>query len=118
MREKLQLLLKKGLFHIMGSTFINKCIAFITNIGLVRILSKNDFGVFSAAFNVFSIVYLFSGFGITSGMLYFCSQKRSEESKAAFYKYAIKFGLISEVVLSVIMLLYGSLATVGIVEAR
>lgn len=118
MIERIKQLFRKGLFHIMGSTFINKCIAFITNIGLVRVLSKPEFGIFTAAFNIFSIVYLFSGFGITNGMLYFCSQKRSEESKARIYKYAIQFGLLSEIVLSIVMLLYAGFAEVGIEESR
>ena len=51
MGERIKHLFKDGFFHILGSSFINKCIAFITNIILVRILSKNDFGVFTGAFN-------------------------------------------------------------------
>ena len=86
MFDRLSELLKKGLFHIIGSNAINKAIAFVANIALVRVLSKAEFGVFTAAFNVFSVVFLFSGLGINSGVLYFCSQKRSLENKKEYYK--------------------------------
>ena len=72
--ETLKGLYKRGFFHILGSTFLNKIVAFLANIAIVRILSKNDYGVFSGAFNVFFIVFLFSGLGIANGILYFCSK--------------------------------------------
>ena len=63
--EAVKGLYRRGFFHILGSTFLNKIVAFLANIAIVRILSKNDYGVFSGAFNVFFIVFLFYGFGIT-----------------------------------------------------
>lgn len=118
MFEKLKDLFKKGLFHIVGSNAINKAIAFVANIALVRILSKYDFGVFSGAFNIFSVVFLFSGLGINSGVLYFCSQKRSLENKKEYYNYCFRFGNMVNVVLCLIILLYGLLVPAGIPEAR
>lgn len=118
MKQKIVELFRKGLFHIVGSNFINKCITFVTNVALVRILTKEEFGIFTSAFNIFSIVFLFSGFGIASGMLYFCSQKRSAESKEQYYKYSFAFGLIAGIILSAIMFLYGMFAPLGIEETR
>lgn len=111
-------LFKKGLFHIVGSNFINKIIAFLTNIALVRILTKEEFGLFTSSFNVFWIIFLFSGLGLTNGMLYYCSQKRSEDSKANYYHYCYKFGNLINLGLSILLCLYGILIPFGIQEAR
>ena len=118
MAEKIKQLFKNGFFHILGSSFINKCIAFVTNILIVRFLTKHDYGVFTSAFNVFYIVFLFSGLGITSGILYFCSKNISRDEKTSYYKYSLKFGLFSELILSAALLLYGLFANVGIEESR
>ena len=61
MGEKLKGLFRGGFFHILGSTFINKIIAFLSNIGIVRILTKTDYGVFTGAFNVFLLCSCFPG---------------------------------------------------------
>ena len=118
MREKLRGLLKDGFFHILGSTFANKCIAFLTNIVLMRIMSKSSFGVFTGAFNAFYIIFLFSGLGITSGMLYFCSKDISRDQKSSYYGYSFRFGLMTEIFLSAALVVYGSVGYVGIEETR
>jgi len=118
MLNRFREMLQKGMLHIVGSNAVNKAIVFFTNIALVRILSKSAFGVFTSAFNVFSVVFLFSGLGISNGMLYFCSQKRSEASKKAYYAFCFRCGNIVNLVLGLIILLYGRFATIGIQESR
>jgi len=118
MREKLKSLFRDGFFHILGSSFVNKCIAFLTNIVLMRIMSKSDFGVFTGAFNAFYIIFLFSGLGITSGMLYFCSRDIGKEEKASYYRYSFRFGLMTEIFLSAALVVYGAVGYVGIEETR
>ncbi len=118
MLKKIKDLFRGGFFHIIGSTILNKIIAFITNIFLVRMLSKNDFGIFTGAFNIFHIVFLFSGLGITSGILYFCSKNISRESKVSYYRFSFTFGIVSEVFLCVTLILYGLFGNVGIEEMR
>lgn len=100
-------LFKKGLFHIMGSTVINKAIAFITNIFLVRIFTDFDYGVFSGAFNVFLIVSLLTGFGINSATLYYASEKEDEDTRKSVYLFSLRYGLIISLFLCLIILLYG-----------
>ncbi len=111
-------LFRRGFFHILGSTFINKIIAFLANIAIVRILTKHDYGVFTGAFNVFFIVFLFSGFGIANGILYFCSKDIPREEKKGFYAWAVRFGLYTEILLSLAILVYGLFFNVGIEEMR
>ena len=118
MIDRIKDLGKGGFFHILGSTFINKVIAFVTNVLLVRFLTKHDYGVFTGSFNVFFIVFLFSGLGITSGVLYFCSKSIGREEKTEYYNYALRFGLFSEIALSVAMVVYGLFGYVGIEATR
>ena len=116
--ERIRELFQRGFFHILGSTVINKIIAFLANIAIVRILTKHDYGVFTGAFNVFFIVFLFSGMGIVNGILYYCSKNISREEKKSFYAWAVRFGLWTEVLLSAAILIYGLFFNVGIEEMR
>ena len=116
--EAVKGLYKRGFFHILGSTFLNKIVAFLANIAIVRILSKNDYGVFSGAFNVFFIVFLFYGFGITLGVLYFCSKDISGEEKKNYYAWSLRFGFWTDLLLSIAILVYGLFFNVGIEEMR
>ena len=117
-RERVKVLLNGGFFHILGSSVINKFIAFFANLILVRILSKNDFGIFTGAFNDFSLIYIFSGLGITSGILYFCSKNITSTLKTKYYLYSVKFGIASECLLSAALIIYGLWGPVGIEETR
>ncbi len=116
--EMIRGLFRRGFFHILGSTLINKIIAFLANIAIVRILTKHDYGVFSGSFNVFFIVFLFSGLGIANGILYFCSKDISRENKQDYYAWAARFGLGTEILLSAAILIYGLFFNVGIEEMR
>ena len=116
--ERIKELFQRGFFHILGSTVINKIIAFLANIAIVRILTKHDYGVFTGAFNVFFIVFLFSGMGIVNGILYYCSKDVPREEKKSFYAWAVRFGLWTEVLLSAAILIYGLFFNVGIEEMR
>ena len=116
--EAIKGLFRRGFFHILGSTILNKIIAFLANIAIVRILTKHDYGVFTGAFNVFFIVFLFSGMGIANGILYFCSKDIPRDEKKDFYAWAVRFGLFTEVLLSAAILVYGLFFNVGIEEMR
>lgn len=114
----LKALIHKGLLHVMGSTIINKCIAFIANIFIVRLLTKAEYGIFTGAFNIFSIAVLFSGLGINSGLLYNCSKNIEPAKKKQFFRYGLLFGLGVQILLSIQILTYGLAGKVGIEESR
>ena len=81
-------------------------------------LSKENFGIFTAAFNVFSVVYLFSGLGISSGILYYGSRSDHRSERKSIYRFSLIFGIASEAVLSLAMLLYALIAESGIAESK
>lgn len=65
---------KTGFFHIFGGSVINKAISFLSSIVLVRLLTKGEYGIFTYAWNIYSIILLFNGFGLESSTLQLCSE--------------------------------------------
>ncbi len=77
-RSKIKKLYEAGFFHIFSSNVINKILLFCNGIFIVRVLSKESFGVYSYSQNLLSIFLLFSGLGINNGLLQFASKRRAE----------------------------------------
>ena len=124
-REKLNVLLERikqifkiGLFHILGAYSINQIIAFVTNIIVVHFLTKVEYGYYGSAINIYSIFLLFTGLGILSGQLLFCSEERADNEKRAIYKYTFMAGIVVDIFLCLLMLIYGWLAPVGMEATR
>lgn len=115
--KNLKCLIDKGLFHIFGTNVVNSGIAFITNILIVKFLTKSDYGVFSYANNTLSIFSLVTGLGISSGLLQFCSEKRSKVEKAALFRFGFKLGISFNIILGLGIWIYGNFADVAIQES-
>lgn len=115
--NQLKGLLQKGLFHIMGTNILNYFILFFTNILIVRILDKNNYGVFSYAYNQYSLFLLFSGMGLISGILQFGSEQRPEEEKASYYRFGLAVGLIFDLLISGLLFAYGKFMRISIPES-
>ena len=82
----------KGIVGLAGTTFINKIINFLSNVLIVRLISKAEFGVFTSANNFVSILILFTGLGTLSGVLQYGSENRAETEKKAYFKYSLLIG--------------------------
>lgn len=111
-------LFARGFFHIAGTNVVNKIIAAFANILTIRILGKYAYGVLGTAYNVYSIFALFSGFGVQSAILIFCSEDRSNSEKLSYYRYGLIAGFIASLCLSVGMLCYAVFGKLGIQAAK
>ena len=60
LKQVISSIAKKGFFYIFGANVINKGVAFLSNILIVNFLMKTDYGVFTFANNVYSIMLLFT----------------------------------------------------------
>lgn len=111
MKEKLLYIFKKlkdkGFFHIFGASTINKIIAFASSWVIVRIISKAEYGVYTHAYNKYGFLILLSGLGIASAVLQLGSEAKEEQEKLRIYSYGLKIGLITNLLLSVAVLLVG-----------
>ena len=117
--DKFETLIRTGFFHIFGSSVMNKIIAFLSSIVLVRILSKEEYGVFTYAWNIYSIILLFNGMGLDSGMLQLASEKSGNESYAKkISNFSARFGLLFDLLLMVFILSLALFAPLKIEKAR
>ena len=94
---------KKGIW-VGSSLLISRLSAFLLNVFVARILSKDDFGSVTFGLNFLTIFLAFSGFGASQGVLKFGSVVKNKESKQNLYSYAFSYGLIYNCFLTLIML--------------
>jgi len=105
MNEIIKKLIEKGFFHIIGANVLNKIFQFCNGIVLVRLLSKSEFGSYSYAQNVLNIFLLLNGMGVLYALLQFGSE--NPEKRRVLFKFGLKIGLVFNILLSVLIILYG-----------
>lgn len=98
-------LFKGGFFDIVGAGTLNKAIATIMSIVLVRVLSKYDYGVYSYAFNIASFFIIFNGMGATTAALQLCCEAFNDKDRECrLYAYAYRVSLAVGVLYLVLVL--------------
>ena len=97
--------IKVGVLKTLGANVINNVIEMFVSMAIVRLLSTNDYGVWSYVLNLYSYPLLISGFGLLSGVLQFGTENSGEGKAFSFFKYGINVGLIINLVL---ISIYGS----------
>lgn len=118
-RNKIQQLIKTGFLHIFGSSVINRLITFLSSVVLVRILTKDEYGTFTYAWNIYSILLLFNGFGMESGVLQICSEHGDDDPYCRkVCGFGLRFGLIFDLLLMAILLGLGLWMPVKIENAN
>ena len=104
--EYLSSLFKTGFFHIFGAGSINKIIQTLMSVLLVRVLSKDAYGVYAYAYNIVSFYLIFNGFGATSALIQIGSELYDDESRAyAVLRYGRIYGFLVDVTLCTSILL-------------
>ncbi len=98
-------ILSTGFAHIFLSNSFNKVISFASGLILVRLLSKEDYGIYAYAFTVFSFFVLVSGLGLNSGLLQLGSELGASEEENRIYHYSVKRGLFINLLLSVLIVI-------------
>lgn len=117
--EKLKQLYLKGFFHIIGSNILNKIMQFCNGIFIVRILTKEELGIFTYAQNILAFFLLINGLGITSGFLQYGSRNNdNEELKNSIANYSLKYGLGINLLISFFIVIYSIFGKFKVEEAR
>lgn len=86
--QKMKLLYEKGAFHIIGGTFATKFVAFFGSIFVVRLLSKEEYGILGYVENIYSYALIFAGFGISMVILRYVV-KAQPQKKWAYFNYTV-----------------------------
>ena len=97
-----------GFFHVFVSNVINRIVSFAYTIFIVRILSKYEYGTFEYANNIYYLLILLSGIGISSAFLQLGSECADNKVKMTdYYAFSNRFGITVNFVLSILILLVG-----------
>lgn len=106
-KQMLITVMKTGVISVASASVINKIVAFACNILIVRLVTQEEYGIYSAANNAVEIVLLITGLGILSGVMQFVAENRAEEEKNEFAKFGLLWGVGIDVLLTVGLILYG-----------
>ncbi len=105
-KEILNKLKTTGFFDIFTSSVLVKVIGFLSSIILVRIVSKQAYGTFTIAWNVYSIAMLASGLGAAYAILQLgCENYGDEDAKRRIYGYGLSYGLKSNLLICAVVVL-------------
>lgn len=96
---------KNGFFALVISNFINKILLFCNGIILIRILSQNEYGIYSYYQNILMFFLFMSGFGNTSGFLQFGSQSQNKDEQEEYFKYSLKNGILADFSIGIVIFL-------------
>lgn len=88
-----------GAFHITLGTFLTKFVAFFGSIVVVRLLTKNEYGLLSYVENIYSYALIFAGFGLSNAILRFLVISEKPEGKKAYYNYITKHSIYRDIAL-------------------
>lgn len=88
-----------GAFHIFIGSFLTKFIAFFGSIFLVRVLSKNSYGLLGYVENIYGYIYLFAGLGLGNALLRYVILGKNYDEKYSYYKYTIEKGTVYNVLI-------------------
>lgn len=104
-----------GFFHIVGTGTLNKALGVLLSIILVRLLTKDDYGLYAYANNLISILALFNGLGVTSAILQICSELHGEPDRAnSFYAFGYARGALVDCCLGAGILLVACIAPLAL----
>ena len=95
---------KQSGIWIASSFFVSKIAAFLLTLFMARILSKEDLGWVMYGLNYLGFFIPFVGFGSSHGALRYAAIEKENEEKQKIITYSFSYGLIFNILLSLIML--------------
>ena len=95
---------KQSGIWIASSFFVSKIAAFLLTLFMARILSKEDLGWVMYGLNYLGFFIPFVGFGSSHGALRYAAIEKENEEKQKIIAYSFSYGLIFNILLSLIML--------------
>ncbi len=106
-KPKVKKLTESGAIHITLGTFATKFVAFFGSIAVVRLLSKDDYGLLSYVENIYSYAFIFAGFGLANAMLRYLITAKSLEEKKSYFSFIIKHSIIRNTIIACLLIVVG-----------
>lgn len=118
-KNSIKKLTKTGFFSIILSQVLVKAIGFCNSILLARLLTKNDFGVYSYAQNILSVLLLLDGIGTISSIIQHASENYGSDARQSAYAwFGFKIGLSFNILLSTGIFIYACVGDLNIEGAN
>ena len=113
--SELKTLFHTGFFHIFGSSAVNKIVTFLSSVVLIRILTKLEYGIFTYAWNIYSIIVLLNGMGIDAGVMQIASENGGDTAYTnSISNFGVRFGVRFDLALCMLVLGVGLFAPLNI----
>lgn len=101
-KEKIETLKNRGAFHVILGSFATKFVSFFGSIFLVRLLTKQEYGILSYFENIYSYFVILAGLGLAAGILRYIVLSPSQNEKFSSFVRAIKHGSRINIILLII----------------
>ncbi len=108
-KQKTARMYETGALHITAGTFLTKFVAFFGSIVVVRLLSKEDYGVMSYVENIYSYALVFAALGMSNAILRYLVIAESAEEKKACYRYIIRRSIVINIGIAAVLAAAGLL---------
>lgn len=109
--------LRKGILQVFSANVINKMVSMLCNMVIVRMLTKETYGIWSYALNIYSYAHLIMGFGLVAGALQFGAENRDQPAENRFYRYCGVTGLLTNIPIVLFFIIGSFVGTPAIPEA-
>ena len=106
-KDKIRRLYSSGALHITMGTFATKFVAFFGSAFVVRLLSKEDYGLLSYVENIYSYVFLFAGFGLSYALLRYLVIVEDPKKKKSYFHFIIKNSVLRNIIILVLLIFVG-----------
>lgn len=118
MFKKLKSLAQEGFFHILIGNTLTKMIAFFSSIILVRFVDKGSYTYLTSADNMYSYIVQLYGLGLPSALLLSCSSSNEQNKNKSYFNFALKYGIIIQLILSGVVVIYASFVQLPFPEIK
>lgn len=99
-KHYLKLLCEKGLIHILSGSFLTKIVGFFGSIFIVRVLSKQEYGILGYLENMYSYVFIIAGMGLSNAILRFVILGKDINEKYSYFQYTVRKGFLWNILLA------------------
>ena len=85
--------LRKGIIQVFSASVINKIVVMLSNMVITRMLTKDEYGIWSYVLNIYSYAHLAMGLGLAAGALQFGAENRDKPEENQYYRYCALTGV-------------------------
>ncbi len=99
----LKAIFRKGLIHILAGNFMTKLVSMFGSIFLVRVLTKEEYGILGYLDNIYGYVLVAAGMGMANVILRYVVLGQTPEKKFGYFRYALRRAWIWNIPLIIVV---------------